>query len=180
MGIYTHKENYRGRYLKSFFFVNDTATTEIYTLSLHDALPIFAMADLRRVLGSLGYTDVSTHLRSGNAIISSDDEDPERIAATIHEALAAELSLRSGVIVRTGKELAAVIAANPFPEHESEPAKLHVAFLSAQPSKAAFEAIDPARFAPDEFRLGDRAMYLWFPNGAGRSKLTMPALARMK
>src|SRR6266496_6613006 len=25
-----------------FFFFNDTATTEIYTLSLHDALPIFA------------------------------------------------------------------------------------------------------------------------------------------
>ena len=139
-----------------------------------------AMADLRRVLGSLGYADVSTHLRSGNAIITSDDEDPVRIAATIHEALAAELSLRSGVIVRTGKELADVIAANPFPEHESEPAKLHVAFLSTQPSKAAFEALDPARFAPDEFRLGDRAMYLWFPNGAGRSKLTMPALARMK
>jgi len=139
-----------------------------------------AMADLRRLLESLGYTDVSTHLRSGNAIITSDDEDPERIAATIHEALAAELSLRSGVIVRTGKELADVIAANPFPEHESEPAKLHVAFLSAQPSKAAFDAIDPARFAPDEFRLGDRALYLWFPNGAGRSKLTMPALARMK
>src|SRR2546422_3401238 len=28
----------------SFFFFNDTATTEIYTLSLHDALPIFTMA----------------------------------------------------------------------------------------------------------------------------------------
>src|SRR3712207_8613116 len=28
------------RYRKSFFFFNDTATTEIYTLSLHDALPI--------------------------------------------------------------------------------------------------------------------------------------------
>src|SRR2546428_5567926 len=27
--------------LSSFFFFNDTATTEIYTLSLHDALPIF-------------------------------------------------------------------------------------------------------------------------------------------
>src|SRR2546428_741287 len=26
----------------TFFFFNDTATTEIYTLSLHDALPIFA------------------------------------------------------------------------------------------------------------------------------------------
>src|SRR3712207_8222855 len=29
-------------YLDSFFFFNDTATTEIYTLSLHDALPIFS------------------------------------------------------------------------------------------------------------------------------------------
>src|SRR5436853_5967930 len=29
----------------SFFFFNDTATTEIYTLSLHDALPIFCMFD---------------------------------------------------------------------------------------------------------------------------------------
>ena len=30
----------------SFFFFNDTATTEIYTLSLHDALPIYALKDL--------------------------------------------------------------------------------------------------------------------------------------
>src|SRR5215211_9546282 len=29
-------------YCPRFFFFNDTATTEIYTLSLHDALPIFA------------------------------------------------------------------------------------------------------------------------------------------
>src|SRR2546429_5949327 len=31
----------RGRQMRWFFFFNDTATTEIYTLSLHDALPIF-------------------------------------------------------------------------------------------------------------------------------------------
>src|SRR2546426_12784656 len=31
--------------LSLFFFFNDTATTEIYTLSLHDALPIYAGAD---------------------------------------------------------------------------------------------------------------------------------------
>src|SRR6266513_6463526 len=32
-----------------FFFFNDTATTEIYTLSLHDALPIFAGQKLERL-----------------------------------------------------------------------------------------------------------------------------------
>src|SRR2546426_6781801 len=35
----------------SFFFFNDTATTEIYTLSLHDALPI---SDVRRPTGGAG------------------------------------------------------------------------------------------------------------------------------
>src|SRR2546422_6188850 len=32
-------------YLFFFFFFNDTATTEIYTLSLHDALPIYFLLD---------------------------------------------------------------------------------------------------------------------------------------
>src|SRR6266853_6685277 len=34
-----------------FFFFNDTATTEIYTLSLHDALPIYQGADCRSRIG---------------------------------------------------------------------------------------------------------------------------------
>src|SRR3712207_8578317 len=40
------------------FFVNDTATTEIYTLSLHDALPIFrecASFDMIKVAGHAGH-----------------------------------------------------------------------------------------------------------------------------
>src|SRR5258708_28262676 len=32
-----------------FFFFNDTATTEIYTLSLHDALPIFTFREIQRL-----------------------------------------------------------------------------------------------------------------------------------
>src|SRR2546429_4539545 len=36
-----------------FFFFNDTATTEIYTLSLHDALPIFALKDF--IVGFIGW-----------------------------------------------------------------------------------------------------------------------------
>jgi len=41
-------------YLFYFFFFNDTATTEIYTLSLHDALPIWGGSDISyRVLGDI-------------------------------------------------------------------------------------------------------------------------------
>ena len=38
-----------------FFFFNDTATTEIYTLSLHDALPIFRVWSLEFRVWSLGF-----------------------------------------------------------------------------------------------------------------------------
>src|SRR5574341_1824107 len=59
-----------------FFFFNDTATTEIYTLSLHDALPIFhAVPDLRPVQG-FPHAEVhhpdrkSTRLNSSHQLIS--------------------------------------------------------------------------------------------------------------
>src|ERR1035437_7237841 len=38
--MYVPRDVTTGRTLLCFFFFNDTATTEIYTLSLHDALPI--------------------------------------------------------------------------------------------------------------------------------------------
>src|SRR6202045_5375805 len=61
-----------------FFFFNDTATTEIYTLSLHDALPIWvSMADSRTVIhvsplidASCGLDRKSTRLNSSHVAIS--------------------------------------------------------------------------------------------------------------
>src|SRR5215211_8545415 len=60
-----------------FFFFNDTATTEIYTLSLHDALPIFAGDDdpnrsrLRHFAGEYPSEDrKSTRLNSSHTVIS--------------------------------------------------------------------------------------------------------------
>src|SRR3989441_13378167 len=42
-----------------FFFFNDTATTEIYTLSLHDALPISILVFALATLGALGVDSVA-------------------------------------------------------------------------------------------------------------------------
>jgi uncharacterized protein (DUF1697 family) len=138
-----------------------------------------SMADLRRVLESLGHTAVSTYLRSGNAVVTSPDGDPARLARAIRTALVDELSLDVAVMLRTGEELAAVIKANPFPDAVGEPAKLHVAFLSGQPGAAALAKLEPARYAPDEFSLGERALYIRYPNGAGRSKLNGGALGQL-
>src|SRR3712207_4963716 len=47
-----------------FFFFNDTATTEIYTLSLHDALPIYARAGAERARAAGGQRTVKTRTHS--------------------------------------------------------------------------------------------------------------------
>src|SRR2546425_6325070 len=54
-----------------FFFFNDTATTEIYTLSLHDALPIYLppaeLAGLQATLRLFGFVPDSLDLRESFA-----------------------------------------------------------------------------------------------------------------
>src|SRR3712207_8737398 len=56
----------------SFFFFNDTATTEIYTLSLHDALPILLLAKLypqkpRVWGGAMGWQTCLNRVTTGRA-----------------------------------------------------------------------------------------------------------------
>ena len=50
------------------FFFNDTATTEIYTLSLHDALPIFWVRDLKDVNGNRTYVSVGEANNAGTIL----------------------------------------------------------------------------------------------------------------
>src|SRR5688572_32124973 len=54
-----------------FFFFNDTATTEIYTLSLHDALPIY----VDRVAIGAQALEGLPHKRTESAIVGANDGD---------------------------------------------------------------------------------------------------------
>jgi uncharacterized protein (DUF1697 family) len=136
-----------------------------------------AMADLRALLTGLGHTDVGTLLQSGNAVFTAPTADPAQLAAAIEKALADELGLTTRVLLRTGSELAAIIAANPFPTAADEPAKHLVQFLfeplSADDRKK-IEQFDASAFAPEEYRVGDGVIYFRFPNGIGRNVLDAP------
>src|SRR3712207_8635048 len=54
-----------------FFFFNDTATTEIYTLSLHDALPISASSCSVPISRSTGATSRTTNGSETNIVAST-------------------------------------------------------------------------------------------------------------
>jgi uncharacterized protein (DUF1697 family) len=79
--------------------------------------------------------------------------------------------------VRDHAYLKAIADACPFPAADLEPKQLHVTYFSAPVDEDRFAAIDRDAHLPEEFRLGDRALYLYAPNGLGRSKLA-EALSR--
>jgi uncharacterized protein (DUF1697 family) len=130
-----------------------------------------AMADLRELLEGLGHGDVRTHILSGNAIFTSSLRSIPRLEAGISKAIHERFGFDIAVLVRTSEELAAVVAANPFEAAKDEPSHCFAIFLGENPPKAKLDALDPASYAPDAIRLGDRVIYAWLPNGVAGSKV---------
>ncbi|GLZ81469.1 hypothetical protein Afil01_62760 [Actinorhabdospora filicis] len=127
------------------------------------------MAELRDVLSGLGYTDVTTYLNSGNATFTATGDAAE-LTLRVEEALAGHFGFPIDTLVVDGPYLRRVIAACPFPADELEGKQLHVTFLSEEPGER-FAAVDAAAYAPEDYRLGEKAVYLYAPDGLGVSKL---------
>jgi uncharacterized protein (DUF1697 family) len=135
------------------------------------------MARLRELLTGLGHTGVATHLQSGNAVFTADHGDEESLAAEIAQVIEKDFGFTVDVLVRDHAYLSAVREACPFPADELEGKQLHVTYFSGPVHAERFAEIDPAAYLPEEFRLGDRELYLYAPDGLGRSKLA-EALSR--
>jgi uncharacterized protein (DUF1697 family) len=125
-----------------------------------------SMAELKALLESLRFSQVTTLLQSGNVLFNSPVRDETEMADEIEHAIAEHLALKLRVIVRSVAEMTRLIKENPLPLAASEPARFHLTFLSDDPSADLIGSIDPAMYAPDEFRFGDRAVYVWYRGGS--------------
>jgi uncharacterized protein (DUF1697 family) len=130
------------------------------------------MADLRAAVEELGHADVATYLQSGNVVFTPNGPSTKDLSA----ALSAALGMKIAVVLRTGKELAKVVAANPYPV--DDPTKVVVTFLADRRPKKVLDDLDVAAFAPDEVTFTGKELYLKLPNGQARSKL-MDALGKL-
>jgi uncharacterized protein (DUF1697 family) len=135
-----------------------------------------AMADLRKVVESLGHGDVVTYIQSGNVVFTSKDTDTAAIAAELERALEETLGVRSSVVVLSRAELVQVIADNPFPD-EANPKHLHAVFRGADvgaeeaATVAAAERRARDKGSRDQAKIVGRTVYLRTPDGLGRSEL---------
>jgi uncharacterized protein (DUF1697 family) len=136
------------------------------------------MPELREVFADLGHEGVRTYVQSGNVVFDSRSTSPNEVAAGIEHAVSETFGLTISVLVRTRRELERVAGTNPFPTKDVAPTSLHVAFLADRPSAKAVRALDPKRSPPDEFVVRGREIYLRFPGGSARSKLTIDYFER--
>jgi len=120
------------------------------------------MADLRAIAENLGFSEVRTLLQSGNLIFGSARRDDfEKML---------EAKLRTDVFVRSAADLDAIVAANPFPkEAKDDPGRLVVLFLK---SSADAPALQKAIKGREVARGKGKQLYVYYPDGQGRSKLT--------
>ena len=135
-----------------------------------------AMAALREVVEGLGHTDVATYIQSGNVVFTSAETDPGTLAAALQEAIGDRLGVRPKVVVLSCRELARVVADNPFPGQDN-PKLVHVVFWNGPLGPEEAAAVDAAQQrsrnlgSRDEAQVEGSTLYLHTPDGFGRSEL---------
>jgi uncharacterized protein (DUF1697 family) len=128
------------------------------------------MKELVSILQDLGCRNVATYIQSGNAVIES-DQAAEKLAENISAAIMKHRGFAPRVLLLGAQELERAIAANPFPEGESDPKSLHLGFLSERPEAPDLAKLEALRSPTERFQLIGRVFYLHAPDGIGKSKL---------
>ena len=133
------------------------------------------MDALRRVYESLGFVDVRTLLQSGNVVFRSGLTDRPQLVKRIRQELERQLDLTVEVILRTLAEVATIVERGPMLSPRADSNKLVVMFLAAVPDAAAQAALvkwHKDRKMTELLELRGPEIYLYYPDGIGRSKLT--------
>jgi uncharacterized protein (DUF1697 family) len=129
-----------------------------------------AMADLRELLASLGYSDARTLVQSGNIVLGA-EVSSEQLARELEQEIARKFGVETPVIVRTRDELATVVTLDPLGDVAEEHKLYQVSFLSAEPDPQVVAKIAQEDFAPERFVHVGREIYAWHPGGIHNSRL---------
>ncbi len=134
------------------------------------------MAELREVCAGLGWKNVATYIQSGNVVFEAAGE-PEALEAALEQAVTARFGFERPVIIRSAKQWAAYAAGSPFPDEEAERANVLLLGLAKAPVAAgAAEGLEARGAAGEQVRQERDALWFFFPDGSGTSKLTPKAI----
>jgi uncharacterized protein (DUF1697 family) len=127
------------------------------------------MSALTAICQQIGFSNVRTYIASGNVVFDSTMSESQ-VKQKLEAGLEHNAKKPVGVLVRTGAEMADILANNPFPK--SPPNHTVAIFLDAAPSLAVLDGITGVN--GEEVELGAREIYVHYGAGMGRSKLKIP------
>src|SRR5262245_2314086 len=139
-----------------------------------------AMADLRVLLGKLGFSDVKTLLNSGNAVFTADAEPAARLADRIRQAVHKKLGVDALVIVKAAGDIAAIIQGNAIAGVATDGSRLLVAMTNDAKPLAALRKLSQSTWGDEKLHIGKHAAYMWCANGILESKVAVALLGGLE
>ena len=137
------------------------------------------MASLRAMLADLGYAGARSVLQSGNLVFDAGAAPSSAIEQNLERETKRRLGLETDFFVRTAKDWRGILDANPFAaEAARDPGHLLVLFLKDAPGRSAVAALTAAISGREVVRVTGRHVYIVYPDGVGRSRLTTSLLER--
>jgi uncharacterized protein (DUF1697 family) len=133
---------------------------------------LIKMDALRKSYENLGFQNVKTYVQSGNVIFTDNDTDCRRLEQEISRQIEKDFEFDVPVIVLTIDKLKQITDNNPFlKDLNRDPTYLYVTFLSSTPELNDYKQIEDKKQNGEEIFFSDYAVYLYCPNGYGRTKL---------
>jgi len=138
------------------------------------------MDELCALYESLKLQSPRTYVQSGNVIFRTKEKNTAQLAKKIQTAIQKRFGCSPEVILRTTEEVRKAIATSPFADRPKlEPGKILLTFLAGEPPREAAATLTRFKDYPEELHLKGRELYIYFPNGAGRSKLPWSSVEKM-
>lgn len=131
------------------------------------------MEKVRASFEALGFAGVKTYVQSGNVLFQAKAASEPALAKKIAARLEKDIGFAPGVLVLSAADLTRVVAQNPLLEEKGiDAAKLHVTFLDGRAPAAGLEKMEGLASARERLVCRGTNVYLYCPDGYGRSKLT--------
>lgn len=140
---------------------------------------LIKMDALRSSLDKLGYENIQTYIQSGNIVFDSPETDQKNLESQIHNNIEDTFGFDVPVIVRSKEEWTETFSNNPFiNDRNEEITKLYVTILAEEPKEENFKVLQDFHSGPEEFIKVGLNLYLFYVNGAGKSKLDHNTIER--
>jgi uncharacterized protein (DUF1697 family) len=134
---------------------------------------LIKMTELANLFIDIGFGDAKTYIQSGNVIFShSGDKSLSSLSDDIEIAILKKFNLSISVMTRRRDELVKLGVSNHFlVEPDFDPSKMAVIFLHETPLDTQIQKVARVDFPPDKFKIIGDEIFIYCPNGFGRTKL---------